>query len=67
MSVFNTPPVKKVIQVHPRVLVQEKNCCDCVYYESNQMNLPNHGECEVMNREVGAYDECGSFTRKSYL
>jgi hypothetical protein len=66
MATFTLPKTKQIIQIHPRVLKEDRNCCECTYYEPNssESNTPANGECEVMDRVVGAYDECSSFNRR---
>lgn len=66
MATFTLPKTHKIVpvkQVHPRVLKEDRNCCDCIYYEPPH-NEHYSGECELLDREVGAYDECNSFTRR---
>ncbi len=42
----------------PRVTVEEKNCCDCVFFSEHI------SYCNLNAKKVNTYDECSAFTKK---
>lgn len=64
---YNSPRDKHIpivpVQVHPRVLKQEPECCDCAYGKDVPgwtFNL----NCTFHDREVNRHDDCSAFTAK---
>lgn len=47
----------------PRVAVEEKNCCDCIFAESKLSDGKIF--CTMKMTYMNSYDECGAFTRKN--
>jgi len=47
----------------PRVAVEEKNCCDCIFFK---LPVPTImiGDCSMTGEPTNSYDECGAFTKK---
>ena len=58
-------PYQKTIQIHPRVLAQEKQCCDCTSFVENIDPMNSLGWCSNLNEMTMKYDECGTFVRAS--
>ena len=54
---------QKTIQIHPRVLAQEKQCCDCTFFVENIDPMNSLGWCSNLNEITMKYDECGAFVR----
>jgi len=55
----NVIPIR---QIHPRVLVQDKDCVSCKYSD-----FPVHqdtGDCRLLDIKIWLYDDCTAFERK---
>lgn len=51
----------------PRVAVEERNCCECVFYSirTDMQDSFYTGQCNMTGKQMNSYDECGAFSRKS--
>ena len=58
-------PYQKTIQIHSRVLPQEKQCCDCIAFIENIDPKNSLGYCSSLQEPTMKYDECGAFSRVS--
>lgn len=64
MASFIVPKTRQVIQIHPRVLKQDHNCCDCSYLDHTKQDKPFYPYCTLHEKEVQQYDECSAFEPK---
>lgn len=54
---------RPAVQVHPRVLIVDHQCCDCAHgkeFNGATFNL----NCTFHDRMVNKYDECSAFEKK---
>lgn len=64
MSFYVNKQKKQIIQIHPRALVQEKECQDCIFFIENRDAKNPLGYCKELKEPTLKYDECGLFTKK---
>jgi hypothetical protein len=58
---FIIPKTKKTIQIHPRVLGTQRECCEC----EHGREVPGwtfNMNCTFHDREVNRHDECSAFS-----
>jgi hypothetical protein len=56
---------KPTIQIHPRALKEEKQCCDCTFFIENVDGANTLGYCSELKEPTLKYDECGAFTKST--
>lgn len=71
MATFTVPKTRRIIpiksnreQMHPRVLVEERECCSCTHFEiTDLLTTTQRGYCNFHNHPMGWYDECSAFDK----
>jgi hypothetical protein len=65
MATFTIPKTKQIIQIHPRVLKEDRNCCECMHSsELTNITPTNELYCSFHLRNTNRYDECPAYEKE---